>query len=58
MQFLIAHSSRTHSFKWRSFRGKISFLEHFTATVARQPNDLAYIYEGRETTWKQAEEGE
>ncbi|CAD6887495.1 unnamed protein product [Tilletia controversa] len=39
----------------RSVRGRVSLWNSFKDAVAKRPNDIAYVYEGRSWTWKQVD---
>ncbi|CEH15638.1 Very long-chain acyl-CoA synthetase/fatty acid transporter [Ceraceosorus bombacis] len=50
-----ANAKSNLNFRLRSWRGKASMYSLFEDTAARSPNDVAYVYEGRQTTWGQAQ---
>jgi len=45
----------TIAYKLRSWSGRLSLWNSFRDAVAKRPNDIAYVYEGRSWTWKQVD---
>lgn len=44
--------------KYRQHRGRPSIYHFFEDTMARQPNDVAYVYAGQQWTWHQVQQRE